>query len=388
MGPKEATAAGNAFREASKQEKAYRLDGGVPVRVVGNQTFIAWAQPVVGKTVAAWLYQSNLLKQVMGKGKKAEPVEWGPCGATASLGLAPTPATSMPMAAQDPSGTQGYPGLPPRYFAASLERDDWFGTVAEPAKPLLILKEYGFLILRGFVPDIITAPARSSVELQFKRVMGSLTEGNATQDFDKLAGLPAKVWEHKVNPEVEDPIVKLSFPFQSASGVDALQVIGLDVNVDGFVMAVKPNSLADKQGVKMGWQVLERLVNVGNVGSVWSLWRADGSPKASSGNRSRASPKPSQKAAQAVTHKGTHIKFKMLDCFSHFALTQKWSVSQNAGYMKKFGGGKLTKPQFFEDMRGLREAQLYMRLVYFLGWRLGCECVGPLGNKCCSAGVF
>ena len=65
------------------------------------------------------------------------------------------------------------------------------------------------------------------------------------------------------------------------------------------------------------------------------------------------------------------ILFKKLEMFSKFALEQKWGVGANAGYIKTSGEGKLTKPQWFKDLRPVREAQMYMRLAYSWGLWLG-----------------
>ena len=134
--------------------------------------------------------------------------------------------------------TQGYPDLPTKFGEASLGRSDWFGTDARPNKPQDMLRKYGFLILRGYLPDNIVAPARLCVEAQFKTVMGSLTNGFATDDFDKLNGIPSHVWDYKAASRGEiSKFTKLSFPYETgASTLDNIGRIGLDVDVDGSVV--------------------------------------------------------------------------------------------------------------------------------------------------------
>ena len=380
-GAHEATLAGAAFRSAAKAEKYYRLDVTVPVQVVTNGVVVTWAQPVVGKTVMGWLYSNKVLKDVLGPGKPSHPIHWAPCGVAARLGLpttASTNAAGMPMAAPKPPNQQeGYPDLPSKYQEASLGPQDWFGTVADPGKPKRMLEQFGFLVLRGFVTDNVATPACESVLVQFRKVMGSLTDGHATQDFDKLAALPAKVWEYKAHSE--DPIVTCHFPKIGERGSrQILDDLGCSFNAGGSVTFVKHGGGADKQGVKLGWQILnidgqpfkhywEHTMSHEHSGmneqGHLSLpnKKTEMSPFASS--KRIAKPLARGTANATTTKLGLQVKFKKMHVFSKFALEQKWSVSQNAGYLRQFGGGKLTKPQFFLDMLPLREAQLYMRLA-------------------------
>ena len=364
--PRQATMAGEVFRKVAKEDAKYRLDPGMPVRVVGNKCFLSWPTPVTGKTVAGWWYGSEEIMKIIGKGKKAQPMWWGPVGHISHL-LAPHPATGTPNSTTGTplAASGGYPELPPKYGAASLEPPDWWGTLEDPAKPLRILEEFGFLILRGFLPAIVAAPARQSVEAHLKMVMGSLTDGFATEDFDKLASLHPKVWEHKItNPEEGPQVVTHSFPLTPPQAISIdwylPGILGCALDARGFVTAVKPKGPADQQGVKMGWQVLaisQEIQQPKNlVGGSRSLtlthtmtgqrsWKQAPLQKErgalgtlSAASAPKASSKHLAKPRAKAIGKGTgltelvKIKFKKMDAFSPLAITQKWSVSQNQGW--------------------------------------------------------
>jgi len=421
MDPEQSAVVGKAFRVAAKEEKSQRLDGAVPVRVAGNKIYVTWAQTVVGKTVQSWIYQDIHLQKAFGKAAKSRPLAWGPCSITESLGGAAGPDPGMPVAAANPPGTthQGYQDLPQKFSEASLQFGEAWGVNhnGEIKHPSAILHRFGFLIVRKFVPDIVVKPARICVESHFKGVMGTLTEGYATNNFDKLAKLPTKVWEFTASKASQDAITNRQFPCCSypimPMGMEALSClpkrthrqfiellegIGLSVNGEGFVTHVQPEGEAHAEGVKMGWRILEI---DGWTFKGWSdawdkhQWHTQiqskpcpssattkAAQKADDGALSKKR-KPAAKLdkVQIKPYRPAQIKFKMMDVFSPLALEQKWSCAQNAGYMKKFGGGKMTKPQFFKDLGPLKEVQMYMRLVLkFHGLGLGCKSGGPPGT--------
>jgi hypothetical protein len=192
----DATEAARAFRKQAKNESCQRLDAGsMLVQVVGHRAFLTWASACTGKTVYGWINGSESLKSLVGKGKNAA-VTWGSrMLGSGALGQDPwLDETAGAQSLQDLAGAvqrlentpvvaaggQGYPGLSTKYGMASLTRTDWFGTSCEPNWLLKVFNQYGFLILRGYLPKKIVASARSCVEAQFKTVMGSLTDGFAT----------------------------------------------------------------------------------------------------------------------------------------------------------------------------------------------------------------
>ena len=389
----QATVAAVALCQASNRGKrGHMLDVHVPVRVVGSQVHLKWKHPVVGKTVHAWIHKDPVLMKIMMKSQTwthigiHEEVQQGIMAieddGTVNNG-------GMPMAAKSPTTQQGYPDLPMEYHEASLERPDWFGTVTEPAKPRHILEKYGFIMLRKYVPIVVVAPARACVESHFKKIMGSLTNGYATQDFDKLDGLPTKVWSYQSISGDRNQCEKI-VTLQRIGGHGTVrmgfEIMGCFLNDAGHVISVTPDSPADKEGVKMGWVVLEiddwpfkassylqqhpprkrqrqKKEEGGSVTSDSVGRLVDVCPSVTGTSQQNMLHQKSCVNVGASFIMVMHVKFLMKEAFSIFALEHKWGVMDNVGYMRKFGGGRLSKPRCFEDLGHLTEVQMYMRLA-------------------------
>ena len=321
------------------RSKSFLLAGTDPV-VDGQIICLTWRGFVTGKTMYG--YFREYAEKTLGPKGCARPINFAPAnahspedlldaaGAEASVicGVTGADAASGADAAIGADTGKPYDPLPHRLSNAS------FGAsrACDVSAMNDALEEYGFIVLRGFIPAHITAKAFRESTDYFLDVLKSFQHGfsidKGMAGFDELATLPSRVWERKPHKDV----------------VVNFEPGRLDMTVDPDTLEVKhllPNGQASNKGVQLGWVVV-RIAADG--------WRLV----------------PKRQPLAAFINKGrlddaASLTFTPPMHYSPLAVSQKWGVSTTRGWQSKLGLGKSTEPIFFQNCPGVLNAQQWMR---------------------------
>jgi hypothetical protein len=259
-------------------------------------------------------------------------------GASPGGGSPPTVATAAELATASapqlaigsipPAAPQNaYPSLPEELHGASFDAQRCWDIVMVRAA----LEEYGFVVLRGFVPERIAQPALAEATEYFLGVLRAFKHGYAIDKgvagIDEVARLPSCVWENVAKK-------KKTITFAKGS-------LGMTVHPQTLeVVGLTPNGQASRLGVRPGWAV----------------------EKASNGRRGLTKVRqPLVAWLEAEQPAVSFVTFQPPANYSPLAVSQKWGVFTSKGYQPDLGLGKCTDAENFATSAGVMNAQLWMR---------------------------
>ena len=307
----------------------FLLAGSHPL-VEGERMRLTWKVPVSGKSV-------------YGHFRKRAPKTLGPNGICkpSFFSVAPPATPTSPSAPADVCGkpgqnaaigagaaigAEGYQPLPDELAGASFDGLRCWDVQAVKAA----LEEFGFVVLRGFIPERINKMALDESQAYFLGVLKSFQHGFSIDQghsgFDEISKLPSFVWEKTPKKEVV-----------------------VDFAPGGLGMLVDRNSLI-VEGVGFGGQAEMKGVRRG-----WAV------TKLRSGEPLADVVQPLAEAANRDWPGSIEVTFQPPAHYSPLAESQKWGVFSSRGYQPKLGLGKCTDAINFASAMGVMNAQLWMR---------------------------
>ena len=79
--------------------------------------------------------------------------------------------------------------MPPEFSTCDFSKETCWGAGLSTA-----LADFGFAIVRAFIPEYMVAPARAAVEENFGRVLRSFTHGHMVERLADVNKIPPFAW--------------------------------------------------------------------------------------------------------------------------------------------------------------------------------------------------
>lgn len=326
---------GGALKEFMKLniKKPFLQRGTQPI-VHGSSICLKWRSEVKGKSVYGWFREHA--PRTFGTHGSHRFLNFAPCGtpdwqqpsplASPNSAAIGAPKLAMGAAPDAETVTELYDPLPAEFARASFE-----ASCLDYGAAIGALDEFGFIVLRGMIPEHLRALAYKEATGAALAVMKSFEHGYSIDKgiagFDELHKLPSQVWEKK-------PPKKVSVIFQPAVG-------GIGLKLDKrtlLVHEVAVSSQAESKGVLLGWKAVKFDGEPAVGGSLPTWLDQDGN-----------------------IDKSRTIVFMIPSHYNPLAESQKWGVSTSRGYQPRLGLGKCTDPVNFAKSPGLMNTQLWMR---------------------------
>ena len=194
------------------------------------------------------------------------------------------------------------------------------------------LEEQGFLCLRNYIPKHIVERAFAEATDYFLDILKQFSGGHAIDEglagFDKVAGLPGKVWEKR--PATEEVEVAFDPGPLGLEFYPSTKIVG----------KITPKGQGEIQGVQEGW------VFVG----------------AKAGGRLLKGQPLAAFLKTLTCEQCTTVTFQpRWEHWNAQAVTQYWGLSVARGYQGKLGLGKVTDAVNMQNCPAIMAAQLWMR---------------------------